>query len=143
MKKPEKAKEKFSNLEPVSKEDICQIEEKPAKILTDTELNALAAKAVKAEILGNKSLSEKLKSELEEAKKLKAAAESNSEKPTETVLLTRTDSRGFTVPVGTGKSGEFSGSGKRKRKVETHEPGGRVRYFPDDNKYSLKEMVSF
>lgn len=30
----------------------------------------------------------------------------------------------------------------REKKVETHISGERVRYFVDDDKYSLQEMVS-
>lgn len=33
------------------------------------------------------------------------------------------------------------GRGKKKKKVDTHEGGQRVRYFADDDKYSIKDMV--
>lgn len=121
-------------------------EAKKGKILTDSELNALAAKVVKAEILGNESLVQKLKSELEESKRRRSEAETQGMVPnekTETIILTKTNRQGFTVPaditVRTSSRGECSG--KKIRKVDTHESGQRLRYFPDDDKYSLKEMV--
>lgn len=41
---------------------------------------------------------------------------------------------------------DSSGSKTQRRKdkiVETHKDGQRVRYFPDDDKYTLKNMVIY
>lgn len=60
-------------------------------------------------------------------------------------VLTRTDSKGGQHPLPTPRYGEQSlqgskGKGK-KTKTETHQSGKRVRYFADDDKYSLNQMV--
>lgn len=66
--------------------------------------------------------------------------QSNKTKQKEFVLLTRTSSKGYSYPV---KQVQGNDSKKKKReKVLTHEDGKRVRYFDDDDKYSLKSMVS-
>lgn len=109
-------------------------------VMTDKELNVLAAKLVKAEIMGNTKLISELKDKLEKARKLH-----NELKPTqkdqEEVLLTRTDSKGYSRPVKMQSDyGEASGSRRKKQRVETHSDGQRVRYFADDDKYSLKQM---
>ncbi|XP_044255818.1 CWF19-like protein 2 homolog [Tribolium madens] len=106
------------------------------EILSDKELNALAAKLVKAEIMGKMELVNELKAKLEAARQRK-----DSTGHTEEVLLTQTDSQGHTRPVRhQADYNEPSGSHKRKRKVETHQEGQRVRYFTDDDKYSLQQM---
>jgi hypothetical protein len=62
----------------------------------------------------------------------------------ETVILTRTDSRGFVRPIQqVGQHAKLVGSRRRKQKIETHAEGKRVRYFADDDKYSLRDLVSF
>lgn len=62
----------------------------------------------------------------------------------ETVILTRTDSRGFVRPLQQfGQHTEPVGGRRRKQKIETHAGGKRVRYFADDDKYSLQDLVCF
>jgi len=61
-------------------------------------------------------------------------------------ILTRTDAKGRQHPLPAPRYGEDSlqgskGKGK-KVKVDTHQAGERVRYFADDDKYSLSQMVS-
>ncbi len=57
-----------------------------------------------------------------------------------TILLTRTNTRGITLPV----RGEtnYQKREKKFRNYETHVDGKRVRYFEDDDKYSLAQMVN-
>ena len=60
-------------------------------------------------------------------------------------ILTRMDARGGQHPLPAPRYGEESlqgakGKGK-KIKAETHQKGERVRYFADDDKYSLNQMV--
>lgn len=60
-------------------------------------------------------------------------------------VLTRTDAKGGQHPLPAPRYGEQSlqgskGKGK-KTKVDTHQSGQRVRYFADDDKYSLNQMV--
>lgn len=61
----------------------------------------------------------------------------------EFVLLTRTSSKGYSYPVKQAQVDKNDGKRKKREKVLTHEDGKRVRYFDDDDKYSLKSMVSF
>lgn len=61
-------------------------------------------------------------------------------------VLTRTDARGGQHPLPAPLYGESSlqgskGKGK-KLKAETHQSGERVRYFADDDKYSLSQMYT-
>ncbi|XP_018321605.1 CWF19-like protein 2 homolog [Agrilus planipennis] len=107
------------------------------KLLSENEMNALAAKLVKAEIMGNIPVIYELRQKLEDARKAKEkiAMENHS------ILLTETDSKGFSRPFKMESTyGEYSGSSHKKQKVETHKDRERVRYFPDDDKYSLKQM---
>lgn len=60
-------------------------------------------------------------------------------------VLTRIDARGGQQPLAAPRYGESSlqgskGKGK-KLQAETHQSGERVRYFADDDKYSLNQMV--
>ncbi|KAK5643715.1 hypothetical protein RI129_007560 [Pyrocoelia pectoralis] len=102
---------------------------------TDGDLNSLAAKLVKAEIMGNTALIAELKTKLEQMR----SNTNNSQN--EAILLTETDSKGYSRPIKKfHEHGEYSGGKRKKQKVETHSDNERVRYFPDDDKYSLKQM---
>ncbi|XP_050511851.1 CWF19-like protein 2 homolog isoform X2 [Diabrotica virgifera virgifera] len=103
---------------------------------TEKDLNALAAKLVKAEIMGNQKQITELKEKLEQARKSVQQKGAGDEE----VLLTQTDSRGQSKPLRLqSEYGEASNS-RKKKKTETHRDNQRVRYFADDDKYSLKEM---
>ncbi|XP_060867339.1 CWF19-like protein 2 [Metopolophium dirhodum] len=112
--------------------------------LTDSELNALAARQIKAEIMGNKKLAEELKQKLELAReyttKHNYTTNKTIKKEEEFVLLTRTSSKGYSYPVKQAQVDKNDGKKKKREKVLTHEDGKRVRYFDDDDKYSLKSM---
>lgn len=119
------------------------------EVLSDHQLNELAAKLVKAEILGNDELAAQLKKKLELARQVRAtnpkpvATGSRSIKSEqEVVVLTRTDSKGFARPLQTKSAHPEPVGGRRKKeKAETHGADGqRVRYFADDDKYSLQDM---
>lgn len=115
-------------------------EECKVSVMTDKELNVLAAKLVKAEIMGNTKLISELKEKLEQARKVHSNTKS-THKEQEEILLTRTDSKGYSRPVKMQSDyGESSGTRHKKQKIETHSDGQRVRYFADDDKYSLKQM---
>ncbi|CAH1101972.1 unnamed protein product [Psylliodes chrysocephalus] len=124
------------------KEKYANIEEKPAKIkeieilYTEKDLNTLAAKLVKAEIMGNAKLIQELKEKLETARN---SVNSTSIDP-EDYILTQTDAKGQSKPLKLQTEyGDCSNSRKKKR-LETHQGKERVRYFADDDKYSLKQM---
>lgn len=110
---------------------------KNTEIMSEKDLNALAAKLVKAEIMGNAKLIAELKEKLERARSAKNVEEQDQRE----VLLTQTDSKGYSQPIKLqSQYGEHSGSKRKKQKLETHAGGERVRYFADDDKYSLKQM---
>ena len=106
-------------------------EEEAAKILSEAEMNTLASKAMKAEILGNNEAASKLRQQLEEARKARAdliAAGGDPEKRETEVRLKVTGM-------------ERLEKGRRKKtKTETHKDGERVRYFGDDDKYNLQQL---
>uniref|UniRef100_A0A1B6LZF2 CWF19-like protein 2 n=1 Tax=Graphocephala atropunctata TaxID=36148 RepID=A0A1B6LZF2_9HEMI len=109
-------------------------------ILTDKEMNEMAAKLVKAELLGNLELAEELKAKLGRARAARENKPRESGGKEEVVILTHTDSKGFTRPVSLGGPVEPTGGRRKGKKVETHSGGKRMRYFADDDKYSLQEM---
>ncbi|KAM6988381.1 CWF19-like protein 2 isoform 2-T2 [Tautogolabrus adspersus] len=131
-------------------------EEEQVPLLSEEEMNKLGAKLVKAEIMGNTAMVEKLKSQLEAAHKAKES-HANQRKLQETarskqvtgrssedqeVLLFRTDQSGRAWPVNAPSGSLEPHGGRRKKKaVETHVDGERVRYFQDDDNVGLKEMV--
>jgi len=103
-----------------------------AKILSEQELNALAAKVVKAEIMGNDDVVEELKKKLTDAREARAkviAEGGNPDATEEKMVVTKI------------KKDENAGGGRKKKtRIETHQDGQRVRYFGDDDKYDLKQM---
>lgn len=137
----------------------------PAKILTDKEKNQLSAKILKAELMGNQTLMEKLKAKLDAARQAESAVKlqqiikpvqpkqqqssaniSNSEEDSseeETVILTRTGKDGQSWPLQQSELsyGELSNKRLKKTKVPTHKDGQRERYFGDDDRYSLDDLV--
>ncbi|CAH1159337.1 unnamed protein product [Phaedon cochleariae] len=105
-------------------------------VTTEKELNMLAAKLVKAEIMGNTKLINELKNKLENARSSLELEATNEEE----VILTHTDSKGKSQPVRLQSDYNEPSVHKKKKKVETHKDGERIRYFADDDKYSLKQM---
>ena len=103
--------------------------EEVVKVMTESEMNGIAAKIVKAEIMGNDDLAADLKSKLEAAKAKRAemiAKGLNPDEPPETVVKLK---------------GADVRQKRKKTKVETHNKGGeRVRYFGDDDRYDLKQL---
>jgi hypothetical protein len=97
-------------------------------------------------------LAEKLKLQLEEARSAREEAKKagvnlatikEDREREETVVLTKTDSKGFTRPLEEPTYQEPRGGRRKKQKVATHnKQGERERYFPDDGKYSLQDIVS-
>ncbi|XP_041667884.1 CWF19-like protein 2 isoform X1 [Cheilinus undulatus] len=131
-------------------------EEEEIPLLSEEEMNKLGAKLVKAEIMGNTAMVEKLKAQLDAAQKAKEShaarqklQETNKSKqvkshPSEDqeVLLFRTDQSGRAWPVSAPSGPQEPHGGRRKKKaIETHVDGERVRYFQDDDNVGLKEMV--
>ncbi|GLH06534.1 CWF19-like protein 2 homolog [Gryllus bimaculatus] len=123
-------------------------EKQPDLQMSDAEMNALGAKVLKAEIMGNHVLATKLKAQLQQAqasrkqrKEAPATAAAAKPQEEETVILTHRDSKGFVRPIGGPSHPEPSGGRRRPQKVATHGADGlRERFFPDDDKYTLENM---
>uniref|UniRef100_A0A7N9AVL6 CWF19-like protein 2 n=1 Tax=Mastacembelus armatus TaxID=205130 RepID=A0A7N9AVL6_9TELE len=126
-------------------------EEDELPLLSEEEMNKLGSKLVKAEIMGNMAMVEKLKSQLAAAqrakeshaarKQLQGSIPSRSTEDQE-VLLFRTDHSGRAWPVKAPSGPQEPHGGRRKKKpMETHADGQRVRYFQDDDAVGLQEMV--
>ncbi|XP_071352883.1 CWF19-like protein 2 [Trachinotus anak] len=131
-------------------------EEEEVPLLSEEEMNRLGGELVKAEIRGKTDLVEKLRSQLDAArrareslaarKKLQEEAKSNQVPGRSTedqeVLLFRTDQSGRAWPVKAPSGPQEPHGGRRKKKpIETHADGQRVRYFQDDDNVGLQEMV--
>ncbi len=117
------------------------------KVLSEKELNAIGAKLVKAELMGNEALIKKLKAKLERAREAKETRQAQGgggeEEEEQVVVLTRTDAKGMTRPVEAQVESSAQGGRRRtkKAKVQTQsKEGERERYFADDDRHSLKEM---
>ncbi|XP_054884518.1 CWF19-like protein 2 isoform X2 [Poeciliopsis prolifica] len=96
--------------------------EEEIPLLSEEEMNKLGSKLIKAEIMGN--------------------TVGSQSREDQDVLLFRTDESGRAWPV-KGPSGpqEPHGGRRKKKPIETHVDGERVRYFQDDDNVGLKEMV--
>ncbi len=128
----------------------------PRELVTDTALNALGAKLMKAEMMGNGDKVEKLRKELDALRELKVRQEQGGEalaegrgggggrnqggtsrREEETLVLTKTDRFGRAKPL------EFPSSSRPgPSRTPTHtKKGKREKYFADDDHYSLKALV--
>ncbi len=124
--------------------NISSVNEKSLQPVTDAQLNTLGAKLVKAEMIGNVEKIESLKSELNKLRKLKTSQESKESVPKgkkekATVVLTETDRFGRERPFGLShhdpqRPGSSAGNSHSKK-------GRREKYFADDDRYSLQDLV--
>lgn len=115
--------------------------------VTDAQLNTLGAKLVKAEMMGDTEKIDKLKCELDKLRKLKESQDSQGSMAEEkkkvevkgTVVLTTTDRFGRERPF------EFpscvSGASSGSQKSSHSKKGTREKYFADDDRYSLQDLV--
>ncbi|XP_058490698.1 CWF19-like protein 2 [Solea solea] len=131
-------------------------EEEEAPLLSEEEMNRLASEMLKAELRGKTAVVEKLKSQLDAARrakenqaaqKKKVEADKSNQVPGQStedqeLLLFRTDHSGRAWPVkAPSRTHEPHGGRRKKKQIETHADGERVRYFQDDDNVGLQEMV--
>lgn len=117
-----------------------QEENNKVKILTEAEMNKLGARIVKAEIMGDTELASELKTQLEQARELAKSSAASKVTESETVVLTRTDEKGIARPLEPRSQFKESSAPKKKKNVQTHASGERVRHYFDDDKYSLNQL---
>lgn len=113
--------------------------------LTDQQMNEIGAKMIKAELMGNTSLADKLKDKLDKAKAFKSSGKAPPQaKEREQVVLSITNAAGTSRPVTQREESNRRPQDKKKKnkRVETHLDGERTKYYPDDDKYDIKQMVS-
>lgn len=125
------------------KEEPIKVKEKKKDSLymSDEKLNKLAAKVVKAEIMGDLNLFKELKAKLEAAREYrKQNPNAKEESEDEGVMLISTNSSGNSRPLMNTAKGDARSKGG-KRKAETHASGERTKYFGNDDKYNLAQMV--
>ncbi|XP_022826584.1 CWF19-like protein 2 homolog [Spodoptera litura] len=124
----------------IAKKQVPEDKPKDSKYLSDEKMNKLAAKIVKAEILGDDKLVTELKAKLEAARKYrKENPDAGAEEEDDSVMLIATSASGSSRPLTSSEKGDpRSKSGKRK--AQTHVSGERTKYFGDDDKYNLAQM---
>ncbi|XP_028156568.1 CWF19-like protein 2 homolog [Ostrinia furnacalis] len=119
---------------PVSKEKSDSL------YMSDEKLNKLAAKVVKAEIMGDLNLYKELKAKLEAAREYrKQNPNAKEDVDDERVMLISTNSSGNSRPLMNTAKGDARSKGN-KRKADTHSGGERTKYFGNDDKYNLAQM---
>ncbi|KOC59276.1 CWF19-like protein 2 [Habropoda laboriosa] len=127
-------------LKSISNDNTNDTEVKEIKSLTEAEMNKLGAKIVKAELMGNTEVAEKLKIQLKEAREAAKSVQVHNTEKVQNIILTQTDAKGVTRLLELrNQPTEFSQNIKRKN-AETHTSGKKVRYFFDDDKYSLQQL---
>lgn len=130
--------------EPVQQDDAPDSPTLPP--VTDAELNAIGAKIMRAELMGNTAKVESLKLELEalHARKKQHSSKQphkSSKSDDKVVVLTKTDRLGNVRPA------EFdddsrSKSHKMRKATRSHDKKGkRERYFADDDRYTLQDLM--
>ena len=125
--------------------NITSVSKDSSQPVTDAQLNSLGAKLVKAEMMGDTEKIERLKSELNKLRELKKSQESKKSISRErgdekaTVVLTETDRFGRERPF------ELLHPVSRQPGLSTRsshsKKGRREKYFADDDRYSLQDLV--
>lgn len=116
-----------------------KLDKRESKYLSDEKMNKLAAKIVKAEIMGDNKLVEELKAKLEDAREYRKQ-NPNAEEEDDGVMLMSMNAAGNSRPLSKGEKGDPKSKGG-KRKTDTHASGERMKYFGNDDKYNLAQMV--
>lgn len=113
--------------------------------LTDAQMNDIGAKMIKAEIMGNTTRYDELKDKLDKAKAFKNSRKAGPQSSSnEGILLTLTNpATGTSRPISQKDDQKRNPQDRRnkKKRAETHLDGERTKYYADDDKYDIKQMV--
>ncbi|XP_078047936.1 CWF19-like protein 2 [Augochlora pura] len=121
--------------------NIDNISNKEMNTVTESDLNKLGAKIVKAEIMGDSKLVAELKLQLKNARELATnSIRLNESEKDQNVILTKTDGKGITRPLECRSQSTDSLGNSKQKSVQTHNAGKRMLHYFDDDKYSLKEL---
>ncbi|XP_022114630.1 CWF19-like protein 2 [Pieris rapae] len=131
--------ESFEKNEETKVQKMENIEKSNSAFLSDEKMNKLGAKIVKAEIMGDHQLVCKLKEKLEAAREYRKNNPVNINED-DGIMLISTSASGSSRPLVKNLYDGDSRSKGGKRKAETHDIGGRCKYFSNDDKYNLSEM---
>jgi diadenosine tetraphosphate (Ap4A) HIT family hydrolase len=100
----------------------------------------LNAGILRAELMGDSDTVSKLKARIASAGQATPNLPGPSKRVTESVVLSLAHSKGFSYPVKTAANAPSTG---KQPKTATHNASGeREKYFADDDKYSLSQLVS-
>ena len=119
-----------------------------SKPVSDSQINSIAAKLMKAEIMGDNAKIERLKKQLTELREQQNQHQLTREDISdgksaqeEVILLTKTDRFGHSRPVDLAR-GKPHNYPSKPRGPSTHtEKGKRKKYFADDDEYSLRQLM--
>ncbi|CAM6031449.1 unnamed protein product [Sphagnum compactum] len=151
LKKPSASKFKDSSQSSSESEKESEQQSSMQDFLTDQQMNELGAKIVKAEIMGNDDLAKEFKLKLERARECRKNVKPppkernvGKNEKMEVIVLTKTNRQGDSRPLQNPTSSDPYGSrtSKKKRaKLDTHtSEGQRNKFFPDDDRYDIKQM---
>lgn len=131
---------------PAPSELSSEVSASHSDFLTDQQMNEIGAKMIKAEMMENTALYDKLKGKLDRAKTFKSSGKAPPKtEERELVVLSITNAAGTSRPVTKREEPHErrKDNKKRTKRVDTHVAGERMQYYPDDGKFDIKQMVSF
>ena len=119
-----------------------------SKPVSDSQINSIAAKIMKAEMMGDDAKVERLKKQLADLREQQNQHELTRKDTSvekggqeEVILLTKTDRFGHSRPVDLAR-GKPQNYRPKPRGPSTHtEKGKRKKYFGDDDEYSLRQLM--
>ena len=115
--------------------------------VTDAELNAIGAKIMRAELMGNTGKVESLKRELEalQARRKQYSSKQQVQKSSKShdrvVVLTKTDRLGNVRPAEFDDSLQGKSHKMRQASRSHDKKGKREKYFADDDHYTLQDLM--
>ena len=115
--------------------------------VTEAELNAIGAKIMRAELMGNTAKVESLKRELEalRARKEQQSSRQQSHKGSKSkdkvIVLTKTDRLGNVRPAEFDDDSRGKSHKMRQTSRSHDKKGKRERYFADDDRYTLQDLM--
>lgn len=146
-KKNKKRRSESPKREKINNQVETKVEEKSKYKIEDFEpeedLNEIGAKIIKAELLGDDELASKLKEKLEHLKRNSKPTTKthNKDKTSKIMIATKTDRFGNEVPLTRTQMEKEPKEAKQRNINNYSKDGQKARFFNDDDKLNLKELV--